>query len=192
MGSSSGSGDPFATPDSSSGSSGSTHGDDTGLDATIDDTGAPDGDDGGDSGSECPAYVPRDCGSEKCDLRTHTCCVSVSLQTMCVPGTGSDACPSNQASVHCLDSCECPAGKVCCGVENTLIGAVYSECQAVPNPGYCSPYPQTSTEASAQFCSRDDECRNGQKCIAQTCEFGAMFNICGLQSQDPFQCKADQ
>ena len=30
--------------------------------------------------------------------------------------------------------------------------------------------------------------RTASVCIKQTCEFGAMLNLCGLQSQDPFDC----
>ncbi|HEX4445652.1 MAG TPA: hypothetical protein VH044_02920 [Polyangiaceae bacterium] len=202
---------PFGDIDSGSGSStgsstgstddGAAPGDDgsTGDDsATTSDTGAPPGDAGPDSGDAstppanvCVNYVAPVCGSGPCDLRTHTCCVTLSLAFTCVAGTGSSACPSNQASVHCLQSCECGGTKSCCGVENTLIGAVTAECQEVPNGGFCSPHPQTSTEASAQFCKTDAECKNGQGCIAQTCEFNAVFNICGVQSQAPFDCKAN-
>jgi hypothetical protein len=136
----------------------------------------------------CVNYSPPVCGTTPCDLRTHTCCVSLSLVATCVAGTGTTACPSNQASIHCLQACECGGTKSCCGVENQIIGAVTAECQDVPDPGFCSPHPQTSTQASAQFCKTNAECKNGQDCIAQTCEFGAMFSICGLQSQAPFDC----
>jgi hypothetical protein len=203
---------PFGDIDSGSGSSSGSGDDDsaapgddgsTGVadSGPTSDTGTPPGDaatdaDAGPDASTPPAnvcvnYVAPVCGSGPCDLRTHTCCITLSLTATCVAGTGASACPSNQASVHCLQSCECGGTKSCCGVENTLIGAVTAECQEVPNGGFCSPHPQTSTEASAQFCKTDAECKNGQACIAQTCEFGAMFNICGVQSQAPFDCKAN-
>jgi hypothetical protein len=35
------------------------------------------------------------------------------------------------------------------------------------------------------------ECQNGQPCINQSCIYNATFNICGLQSQDPFYCTAN-
>jgi hypothetical protein len=45
---------------------------------------------------------------------------------------------------------------------------------------------------AAQLCEQDIECKNGQKCIAQTCVLGAKFKICGLQNQPPYNCTADK
>jgi hypothetical protein len=45
--------------------------------------------------------------------------------------------------------------------------------------------------ATARLCEQDEECKNGQRCIAQTCIFGAMFKLCGLQSQAPYNCTAN-
>jgi hypothetical protein len=98
-------------------------------------------------------------------------------------------CTSNEVKVGCLQACECGAGTVCCGVLNGAI--VDSECQAVPANGHCQPYPQTSTQASAQLCKVTSECIGGQSCISQTCVLGAKLNICGLQSQAPFNCTAN-
>jgi hypothetical protein len=57
--------------------------------------------------------------------------------------------------------------------------------------GLCSPHPPTNTQASAQLCAVDAECKNGGACIFQTCQFGAMLHLCGLQSGDPFDCTAN-
>jgi hypothetical protein len=183
---------------SSSGSSSGSSG--TGSD------GGPETADAGDGGGDgaalpeaappnvCPGmYMPPTCGVASdgtpvsCDLRSNTCCVNFSLTARCIPGLNA-ACASNEATIHCTQGCECSGGDVCCGVENTILGVVQTVCQSVPDGGFCRPYPQTATQASAQICSTDDECKNGQSCIKQTCIYGAMLNVCGLQSQDPFDC----
>jgi hypothetical protein len=71
---------------------------------------------------------------------------------------------------------------------STLSGS--ATCQSVPNGGSCSG-PATSTTATAQLCEQDEECKNGQACISQSCVFGAMFKLCGLQSQKPYSCTAN-
>jgi hypothetical protein len=166
-------------------------------DGSASDGGSTDSGDGSlsESGSTpnyCPDYVAPLCGLingvlSPCDLRSNTCCVTVALAERCIPGAGAK-CNNNEATIHCSQACDCSGGDVCCGVANTLVGAVQTVCQSIPDGGLCNPNPQTNTQASAQFCKTDGECKNGQACIAQTCEFGAMFNICGLQSQDPFAC----
>jgi hypothetical protein len=185
-GSSSGGTDAMSGDDSSGGG---PSGDDSGSDDAGDasDANAPDSSDGT---LVCQNYVAPMCGTTPCDLRANTCCISLTLTTRCIAGANAN-CNSNEASIHCLQACECGGGKSCCGVENTLVGFVTSQCQNVPAGGYCSPHPQTTTQASAQLCTLDAECRDGSKCINQTCIYGANLNICGVQSQDPFDCAAN-
>jgi hypothetical protein len=55
-----------------------------------------------------------------------------------------------------------------------------SSCVA-PGPGYIT----------TQLCAQDQECKNGQRCIGQTC-FGLStptLYFCGLVSQAPYNCK---
>ncbi len=142
----------------------------------------------------CPAtYVPIPCGAnpgDTCDLRLNTCCVTLDLQETCVPL--STQCNTMQASVHCENACDCSGGQVCCGVVNELVGVAQTVCQSVSDGGLCQPSPATNTQAAAQVCTVDAECKNGEPCIFQTCQFGAMFHLCGLQSGDPFDCTANQ
>ena len=183
-GSSSGGGSPMTGSSSGAGS---------------DDGSADDGSDGeADAGPppvpNCTStYVAPPCGmtadgtATTCDLRSNTCCITISLDERCIPGANAK-CNSNEAAVHCSNACDCFNGNVCCGVINTLVGAVQTICQDIPDGGLCNPHPPTNTQASGQLCTTDDECKNGQGCINQTCEFGAVLNVCGLQSQDPFDC----
>jgi hypothetical protein len=176
-----------ASTDSGTGPDGSGLGDGSGLMS----------DDGG--VNACPStYTPPLCGTTPCDLRTNTCCIQVnidlSLTATCVGGANA-ACNQNEVTVHCLQSCECGGTNVCCGVYFKLMGEVESVCQPIANlvdgdaGGLeCNPYPQTNTQASAQLCKTDAECENGGSCVAQTCAYGAMLSICGVQSQDPFDC----
>jgi hypothetical protein len=135
----------------------------------------------------CDGYVPAMCGVTPCDLRSNTCCVDLSLNTRCAPGHSS-ACHSNEVTIQCLQACECAGGQVCCGVEDTIQGVVQSKCQTVADGDLCKPHPQTTTQASAQLCKVTSECKNGQDCITQTCIYNATLSVCGLQSQDPFNC----
>jgi hypothetical protein len=141
----------------------------------------------------CPAsYTPPLCGLSPCNLRSNTCCVTFSLETRCIPGANAK-CESNEATLHCTQACECSNGDVCCGVENSILGVVQTECQSIPDGGLCNPHPQTTTQASAQICTTDEECKNGMGCLKQSCVYGAVLSVCGLQSQDPFDCvPADQ
>ena len=125
-----------------------------------------------------------------CDVRSNTCCVTVSLNPTgrCVSGTTA-TCNSNEAPFHCRYSCDCPAGQSCCGAIDTQTLSGTATCQAVANGGSCS-VPAGFT-AAAQLCEQDEECKNGQPCIAQTCVFDAMFKFCGLQSQPPYKCTAN-
>jgi hypothetical protein len=43
---------------------------------------------------------------------------------------------------------------------------------------------------TAQLCEQNEECQNGQPCIAQSCILGAMFHFCGVQSEPPYSCHA--
>lgn len=184
-------------PDSGSSSGGTSSGSGSGGDMSDDgstDSGLSD-DSGDGSGNPaantCVNYAVPLCGADPCDLRTSTCCVSLSLQTRCLKKP-MQCDPMMEASLHCLQACECPGGQVCCGVANTIIGAVTSECQSIPDGGLCNPHPQTNTQSSEQLCGTDAECTSGQGCIKQTCEYGVTLQICGLQSQDPFDCVAAQ
>ncbi len=183
--SSGGSTNPFGDlPDSSSSGSGSGSGSD---DGSATDAGPSDANPDAPPPGTCVNYVAPMCGVTPCDLRTSVCCVMLDLETRCLPNTM--ACdPMKEASVHCLQACECPNSEVCCGVANTVLGVVTSECQAVPDGGLCNPHPQTNTQASEQLGTTDAECTTGASCLKQTCEFGAVLNLCGLQSQDPFDC----
>jgi hypothetical protein len=142
----------------------------------------------------CPAtYLPIPCGTDAgdtCDLRSSTCCVTLSLNERCLIGRNAK-CASNEASGHCTNACDCPNGQVCCGVINELVGVATASCQSIPDGGLCNPHPPTNTQASAQLCNVDAECRNGQPCIFQTCALGAMFHLCGLQTGDPYDCTAN-
>jgi hypothetical protein len=180
---------------SSSGSSSSGSGTiDSGADDGPDDDGATDG--GVPEGSvvaKCDdTYLPPQCGdtaADTCDLRSNTCCVNLSLVARCIPGANAD-CAKNEATIHCTQACECGGGdSVCCGVENQILGVVTTQCQTVVDGGLCNPHPQTATQASAQLCKDSSECKNGKGCILQSCEFNAVLSVCGLQSQDPFDCK---
>jgi hypothetical protein len=173
---------PFGATSSSGGSMDATVGDDDAGDAMAS---MPDAA----PTNACPNYVAPNCGATACDLRSNTCCVDFSFDTRCIPGANAK-CNSNEATLHCTSACECEVGSVCCGVENTILGVVQTQCQAVPDGGLCNPHPQTTTQASAQICQTTDECRNGQDCIKQTCIYGATLSVCGLQSQDPFDCEA--
>jgi hypothetical protein len=137
---------------------------------------------------DCPAdYTVPNCGNAPCDYRSNTCCVNVQFQTRCIPGNKSK-CNSVEASIHCLQACECGGGEVCCGVLNTILGEVTTECQSIPDGGLCNPHPATNTQISEQLCATDTECTAGQGCILQTCEYGVTTAICGLVSQAPFNC----
>jgi hypothetical protein len=144
--------------------------------------------DSGDAAFTCGPYVAPPCNGAPCDLRTNTCCLTAQLQERCVPGHGMGTCNSNEAVIQCGTACDCPYGTVCCGSLYTLYSLVETTCQAVPPDGHCSPYPQTSTQASGQLCGQSGECVNGEGCIYQTCVLGVTLHVCGLQSQAPFNC----
>ena len=81
----------------------------------------------------------------------------------------------------CSQACDCPTGQVCCGTENGA--AATTSCQTVASGGSCP-----GGAMGAQLCAVDSECANGAGCLAQTCTAGANLNLCGLQSQSPFDC----
>jgi len=58
----------------------------------------------------------------------------------------------------------------------------------VPSGGKCPYVPWTATQLGVQLCSTDAECRNGQPCVQQTCIYGAVLSMCGLQSASPLNC----
>lgn len=187
---------PFGDlPDTGSSSGTSSSGSGSGGSGSVSDDGSSDSasPDGGVQGPpnttpDCPAdYVPQMCGTAPCDYRSNTCCVNVQFQARCIPGNKSK-CNSDEASLHCLQACECGAGSVCCGVLNTILGEVTTECQSIPDGGLCNPHPATNTQISEQLCGTDAECTAGQGCIKQTCEYGVTTSICGLVSEAPFDC----
>jgi hypothetical protein len=47
-----------------------------------------------------------------------------------------------------------------------------------------------STQGQAQVCKGNAECQNKMECIPQTCLGNANLDLCGLTSQDPFDCVA--
>jgi hypothetical protein len=156
------------------------------------------GSDGGtDAPTACDPYMPPLCGTVPCDLRSNTCCVQFDLTARCLAGNNA-TCNSNEATVHCLQACECGGTDVCCGQVNEILGAATSSCNAVsslvsgPSGALeCPPYPATSEVVGAQLCKTDAECENGASCIAQTCMFGAMLTMCGVQNQSGFMCTAN-
>jgi hypothetical protein len=179
-----------ASSSSSSGSgSGALSDDGSAYDSSSSDGSSLDGPDG--NGTTCVDYVTPLCGTSPCDYRYNTCCVSITYQARCIPNT-MQCDPKMEASIHCLQACECTGGRVCCGVANTILGVVTSECQSIPDGGLCNPHPQTNTQSSEQLCGTDAECKAGQGCIKQTCEYGVTLSMCGLQSQDPFDCAPTQ
>ena len=103
--------------------------------------------------------------------------------------SGTTATCSGSEPFHCRYSCDCPSGQSCCGALNPSTLAGEAVCQTVAPGASCSP--PSSGYAAAQLCEQDEECQNGQKCIAQTCIFGAMFKLCGLQKQSPYLCTAN-
>ena len=144
------------------------------------------------TGADCSTFTPATCGSTNCDVRSNTCCITLSTSPTgrCVSGTTS-SCNSSEATFHCRYSCDCPAGQSCCGTLNpsNLLSGGDATCQTVAPGGSCTPPPGL---ASAQLCLQDEECQNGAKCIYQSCTiFGANFHLCGLQSQSPYNCKAN-
>jgi len=193
--SSSSGGDPFQpTVDASQGDDDSGLAPDTGSDSS---TGIQDSGDT-DAAPQCGAnYVPPTCGTTPCDLRANKCCITVDFSTFtlkgrCVPA--AQACKSSEQTVRCLQACECGGDQSCCGVGNQITASVQTVCQSVPNGGFCQPHTDDPNPAQAaeQFCKTDEECKNGQPCIAQTCTTAnAKFSLCGLQSQKPFECHAD-
>jgi hypothetical protein len=147
--------------------------------------------DGGDGAvpSTCVDYVAPTCGfGSTCDLRYNTCCVNAQLQTRCI--AKPEPCEPSEDSVACTQACECPGGQVCCGFYYDLMQVVGSACQKVDQGNLCQPNPQTNTQASAQLCGTQEECTQSQ-CINQTCVDGVTLSVCGLQSQDPFDCVAN-
>ncbi len=143
-----------------------------------------------DSGA-CANYTSPTCNGAPCDLRTHTCCITVQLLERCVDNAVGK-CNSNEAAVHCSQACDCPSGQSCCGTIDTLLGSVQSQCTSLNpsvNGGACEP--NNVSQVSGQLCAVDGECENGGACVYQTCIYGAMLHLCGVQSQSPFDCAAN-
>ncbi len=159
-------------------------------------------DSGDDAGLELgdDSYVPPTCnGTDPCDLRRNTCCLAnggmAGLIGTCTPGTSQSCCvpgqACTQATVHCLQALECGGTKSCCGDILVLLGQVQAACTEVPEGGSCPFIPANNTQIGVQLCKTDAECTNGQPCVLQTCMFGAMLSMCGVQSGDPLNCVAN-
>jgi hypothetical protein len=159
------------------------------ADAIASSGGSSDGGDG-EAPSTCVDYQAPTCGiGATCDLRYNTCCANpTTLTARCV--AKPQPCEQEEAPVACVQACECPTGQVCCGYYYQLMGAVGSGCQTVGQGGACQPSPQTNTQAAAQLCGTQGECVEGD-CINQTCVDDVTLNVCGLQSQAPFFCEAN-
>jgi hypothetical protein len=183
-----------ATVGSSSGSCGGGPSD-AGADgdASPEGSSADGGSEAGDAGFSCGPYTVPLCGVTDagadlpCDLHDNFCCLTFALVGRCLPKDGGGGtCTSDEVNVGCAQACECGGGQVCCAVQD---GLSYSTgCQPVAPGGHCQPYPQTCTTASAQLCVSGSECVGNEGCIPQTCVFGANLNICGIQSESPFNC----
>jgi hypothetical protein len=64
------------------------------------------------------------------------------------------------------------------------------ECQLVADGASCKA--PSAGYLTAQLCEQDAECKNGQKCILQTCTvFNIQVRFCGLVTQAPYNCKAN-
>jgi hypothetical protein len=180
-------GSPEASDDGSSDGSPSSDGGDASGPCTSNASG-----DDASTDSGGASYVGPVCGSQAgagpCDLRSNTCCLTSTLEGTCLPCANA-VCPSSQATVHCLQSLECPAGQSCCGDILTLFGEVKSSCVTLGPSGTCPFVPWTTLQLGMQLCKTDAECKNGQPCIHQTCTMGAMLDMCGLQSAAPLNCQ---
>jgi hypothetical protein len=148
------------------------------------------------SGVDCSTYTEAVCnGNATCDLNSNTCCVLISLTPTgrCVAngdaGPNGDPCNSNEAAYHCRYACDCVSGDSCCGVFDTSTLSGSANCQFLADGGACTV--QTGTQTAAQLCEQDAECKNGAKCIAQTCIFNSQFKFCGLQTEAPYRCTAN-
>jgi hypothetical protein len=191
---------PFlASASSSSGGSGSDSGMDSGSSSGGSDSGSTDGaGDGGSDGSvegSVPYTAPSCNGTDPCDLRSNTCCLGYGASGLVGTCTGGSnaTCPTNEATVHCVQAVECGGGLVCCGDIITLLGQVQSTCQAIPQGSYC-PFADDASvsQIGVQLCKTDAECTTGEPCVHQTCIYGAVLDMCGLQSGSPLNCTQTQ
>ena len=201
-------GDPFSgsssggvadTGASSSGSGGgSSSGPDAGTDGSTD--GAPVDDV---VFSDAPYDAPSCNGTDPCDLRSNTCCLTnvqpsatnpSGIAGTCTAGRTASCCPPSgncmEATVHCGTASDCPLGLSCCGDIIVLLGQVEAKCRNVPQGGNCPYVPSTNSQIGVQLCKTDAECTNGQPCVRQTCAYGAMLSMCGVQNYDPLNCTA--
>jgi hypothetical protein len=127
-----------------------------------------------------------ECGGS-CNLSTQTCCLGVDAlgnpTGKCIQHGAK--CPILTAAFTCGGAVDCPAGKVCCGqADSTAMTAGTSCTDTCPTQSNAA-----QTQGSAQVCRGSAECQNRMECIAQVCRNQSKFNLCGLTSQDPFQCQ---
>jgi hypothetical protein len=147
------------------------------------------------TGADCTSVtVPACNGDAGCDLRSNTCCVTPHLPLpigQCVAGT-TEACTEldgGPSPTHCIYSCDCPAGQSCCGELNSSSFKGEAVCETLANGASCAV--GAGFTVANQICLQDEECKNGQKCIAQTCIFSSHFHFCGLHAESPYFCTAD-
>jgi hypothetical protein len=178
------------TPIDSGSSSGGSSGDAGSADSAGDgDAAGCPADDASNDASDDVVYTPPQCGVDGslCDLHSNTCCLNTSLVGTCLPGACA-SCPSNQATVHCLQAGECTGGASCCGDVIRILGEVKSHCVPLVAGQSCPYVPWTSTQLGVQLCKTDTECKNGQPCIHQMCQYGAVLDMCGVQDAGPLNC----
>jgi hypothetical protein len=126
-------------------------------------------------------YVVRNCAATPCDLRSKTCCLPSDGgydASYCVEGNTLN-CGADIITYHCLGAVDCPkSGNLCCGIYDLTAMTASTACQ-------------TSCGSNPQFCFVDGECAKGVKCLSQSCQGVSPLYFCGLQSQSPYNCKAN-
>jgi len=188
--SSNGNGNDAGAPSGDSGNNNNNNSDDAGPQNNNPDSGNGNGnqDSGGGNGTFDAADIPDGglpvtpnqiaCGATAdCNNTTNTCCIQLDGGAQCIDGADA-SCPSDTATIHCLEAADCPGGQVCCGSYSATALTATSACQVGP----CS---------TVQFCRTNGECENHQSCVPQTCD-GEKLELCGLFSLGTFvQCTAD-
>ncbi len=118
-----------------------------------------------------------ECGSAgACATASNTCCIATDGGTSCISGATA-SCPTDSASLHCLEAADCASGQVCCGTYDLNAGTASTSCQTGP----CG---------TVQFCRTSGECDNAQPCTPQSCA-GQQLELCGVFSLGGYSCTAD-
>ena len=87
------------------------------------------------------------CGTETCNGATQECCVGFS-GSKCVAKGGC----GGGSTFTCSDTASCPSGQVCCA-ERTSSGGGGASCK-------------TTCSMGVVLCSKDSECKMGERCVA--------------------------